>query len=58
MYGTSLPILGRFLFAEVALRPGPVVFDEPIELPDGRKFETLADAMAGERDSEVRAQDG
>jgi hypothetical protein len=26
--------------------PGPGVFEEPIELPDGRKLKTLAEAMA------------
>jgi hypothetical protein len=29
-------------------------FEEPIELPDGRKLKTLAEATAGERHSEVR----
>ena len=33
-------------------------FEEPVELPDGRRLRTLAEAMAGESDSEVRAQDG
>src|SRR6478752_9290979 len=33
-------------FCGVALCPGPARFEEPIELPDGRKLKTLAEAIA------------
>jgi len=53
----SLGILGPFFIRGVGVVSWSRRFDEPIELPDGRKLKTLAEAIgvAGERDSVVGA---